>query len=129
MRTLLIILLAVPFLVPAFAAPGDLCFEQASTIMTDCFDGDIFNVINRGLIPLEAVVPGYSLVIVWGGILGILWFKTQNVMLIGIVGVIVSSTFTVTFLPAALGVGLLLFGVSLGIMLFQLLRQRINLLN
>ena len=112
----------------SWAAPGDLCFEKIDTIM-DCYDGNVFNVVNRGLLPLEAVIPNYSLVVVWGGILGILWFKTENVMLIGVVGVIVASTFTVTFYSQALGVGLLMFGVSLGIMLFQLLRQRIQLLS
>ena len=129
MNKLLLVIAGLCFVIPqAFAAPGDNCYEQSSTIM-DCFNGNIFNVVNDALIPLDVVVPNFGLVIIWGGLIGILWFKTENVMLVGVCSVMAGSNFVVSFYSPALGVGFLLFGVCIGVFLFQLIRQRINLLS
>jgi len=124
MRLLAILLLGFTA-VPAFAAPGDLCFEDY-TDLCGLASGDPSQVFSGLLAPLESQVPGYSLVFLWGGILAILWFKTENIMLIGLVGIFIAATIT-GLSQTAIGIGLLLLGVSVGILLFQLIRQRVSI--
>ena len=66
------------------------------------------------------------MVIFWGGLLAIIWFKTENIMILGIVGIFVNATI-VGISETAQGLGLLLLGVANGILLFQLVRQRVSL--
>lgn len=117
------------FFIPSLAlgAPGDLCFEQIDD-MCGLLTGnpqDMFSAIRE---PLESQVTGFSLVILWGGLLGIIWFKTENIMLLGIIGIIVSATIT-GLSETAKGIGMLLLGISIGILIFQLIRQRVTLFN
>ena len=80
--------------------------------------------------PLETQLPGFSLVIIWGGLIGIIWFKTENIMLMSIVGIITAATITVGgsfgISQTAVQVGWTLVGISFGILIFQLLRQRVT---
>lgn len=80
--------------------------------------------------PLESQIPGFSLVIIWGGLIGIIWFKTENIMLMSIVGIIVAATITIGgstgISQQAVQIGYMLVGVSFGILIFQLVRQRIT---
>lgn len=112
-------------IVPAFAAPGDLCFEDADN-MCGLISGDPAQVFGGIMNPLESQVPGFAMVIFWGGMTAIVWFKTENIMLVGLVGVFVAATLT-TISDDARGIGLLLLGVALGILLFQLVRQRVSI--
>ena len=108
----------------AHAQRAELCFEDVNDMCGLISDdpADIFGAI---LVPLESQVPGFALVILWGGILGIIWFKTENIMLLGIVGLVVSVTIT-GLSDEAQGIGMLLLGVSIGILSFQLIRQRVS---
>lgn len=114
----------------AFAAPGSQCFEQLPTGSSNDLCGllstNMTTVFQAFRMPLETQIPGFSLVILWGGLIGILWFKTENIMLISIVGIVVAATIT-GLDTSARGYGYLLVGVSFGLLLFQLLRQRISL--
>ena len=122
---LLIPLFFIPSL--ALAAPGQLCFEQIDNLC-GLLTGNPQDMMGAVRQPLESQVPGFSLVILWGGLLGIIWFKTENIMLLGIVGVFVAATI-VGLSDTAKGIGMLLLGVSIGILIFQLIRQRVNLYN
>jgi len=130
-RLVIPILLLASFTIPsAFAAPGSSCFEKlptgSSSDMCGLLSTNMTTVFNGFRAPLESQIPGFSLVILWGGLIGVLWFKTENIMLISIVGIIVAAT--ITGLDAsARGYGFLLVGVSFGLLIFQLLRQRISL--
>ncbi len=108
----------------AFAAPGDNCWERI-TDMCGLLSADPQQVFGAVLTPLESQITGLSLALLWGGLLTIIWFKTENVMLLGIVGVVVSSTIT-GLSSQAQGIGMLLLAVSIGILLFQLIRQRVS---
>ena len=44
--------------------------------------------------PFDAVFEGFTLVIVWGIIIGILWLRVSNPMMVGIVGVGLAALFT-----------------------------------
>ena len=104
-----------------------LCYEDASD-MCGLLSGDPADFFAATLAPLDSQVEGYGLMIIWGGILAMLWFKTENIMLMGIVGIIVAATIT-GMSEDAKGIGMLLLAVSIGILLFQMIRQRVSLFN
>jgi len=99
---------------------GDACFE---TFETMC--GVFENPFSAVMMPFQNVLGDLTLVIVWGAILGILWLKTENLALCSIVGILISSTVTGLYEPAQ-GIGLLLVGVSVGILVFQLIRHKVQ---
>lgn len=105
--------------------PDHLCFEDSDD-MCGVASGDPILLFQGILDPLETQLSGFSLIIFWGGILAIVWFKTENIMLLAIVGIIVNATI-VGISDTAQGIGLLLIGVANGILIFQLVRQRIAL--
>lgn len=109
----------------AYAAPGDLCFEDPDD-MCGLTSGDPAIVFAGIMDPLESQVPGFSMVIFWGGLLAIVWFKTENIMLLAIIGIFVNATIA-SISETAQGIGLLLLGVANGILLFQLVRQRVSI--
>jgi len=125
LKTLLVLSILSLSIIPAFAAPGDLCFENVND-MCGLLSGDIATVFQAPLQPLEEQLAGFSMVIFWGGILAIVWFKTENIMLLGVVGVFVNATI-VGISADAQGLGLLLLGVANGILIFQMIRQRVSL--
>ena len=124
-------MLAIPvlilFLIPSAYADERpaLCYEDASD-MCGLLSGNPADFFAATLAPLDAQVEGYGLMILWGGILAMLWFKTENIMLIGIVGIIIAATIT-GMSDQAKGIGMLLLAVSIGILLYQMIRQRISL--
>lgn len=122
-----IILLPLFFSMPfAFADERPaLCYEDPND-MCGLISGDPSQLFGAILSPLDSQVAGYGMMILWGGILAMLWFKTENIMLIGIVGVIVAATIT-GLSDQAKGIGMLLLAISIGILLFQMIRQRVSL--
>ena len=134
MKWLLIPLLFV-CLIPvsdAFAYTKQFCFEDVNDLC-GIASGDVTQIFGGIMEPLESQVPGFAMIIFWGGIFAILWFKTENIMLLGLVGIFVNATIvvgvpgTIGISPTAQGIGLLLLGVANGLLIFQLLRQRIVL--
>ena len=104
---------------------GDLCFEKLDTTASDFMCGAFSSPFAAVLAPLNAILGDLTLVIIWGIILGILWLRTENLMLVSIVGLVISSTAVGLYEPAK-GMGLLLVGVSVGITIFQLIRHKIQ---
>lgn len=124
-------LLALSPLIPsAFATgPGSQCYETYSGDLCGLLSGNFTKVMSAARQPLESQLPGFSLVIVWGGLIGIIWFKTENIMLMSIVGILVASTITIGstgISQQAVQIGYMLVGVSFGILMFQMIRQRIS---
>ena len=126
----MITLLAILISTVAFA-PGDLCFENFNSNLCGLTSGNFTQVMSAVRQPLELVLPGFSLVILWGGLMGIIWFKTENIMMMSIVGIAVASTITIGgsagINPTAVQIGWLLVAVSFGVLIFQMLRQRLTL--
>lgn len=120
----IIVFLIIP-MVPAFAQ--NYCWEDEDD-MCGLKSNNPRNVFGSVLRPLESQLSGFALVIFWGGILGVIWLKTENIMILGIVGIMVSATIT-GLSSTAQGIGMLLLAISIGILLFQLIRQRIALIS
>lgn len=123
-------LVLTPLIPQAFATgPGSLCFESYSGNLCGLLSGNLTQVMSAVRQPIESQLPGFSLVIIWGGLIGIIWFKTENIMLMSIVGIIVAATVTIGstgISQTAISIGYTLVGVSVGILIFQLIRQRIT---
>jgi len=109
----------------AFAVPGDQCFEVPDGTWCGLYD-DPWGAM---LAPFDAILTvdgvSYTLMVMYGIILGVLWLKTNNMMLIGIVGVLIASLAT-GINPEALAIGALLFAISIGIVLYQLIQSKIR---
>lgn len=121
-------IIAIAIFIPSQANAArdpQYCFEDASDLC-GVASGDPTTIFAGIMDPLETQVPGFSMVIFWGGIMAIIWFKTENIMLLGLIGVFVNATI-VGLSESAQGIGLLLLAVANGILLFQLIRQRIVL--
>jgi hypothetical protein len=97
------------------------CFETFSSNLCGFFD----NPFQAVLAPFQATLGDLTLVAIWGILLGILWIRTENLMLVGMIGILVSTSLTAIYEPAR-GIGLLLMGVAIGITLFQLVRHKIS---
>ena len=125
-------MIALLMIIPsAYAAPGDLCYEQADD-MCGLASGNPAEMFGAILTPLNIqtqnpAIDNVGMIVLWGGIMGVIWFKTENIMLLGIVGLVIASTFTIAFPEEAIGVGYLLLAVSIGILLFQLIRQKVSI--
>jgi len=74
-------------LVFAYGPNDPECFEVG-----DC---DLFAAPFDAMIaPFDAVFEGFTLVIVWGIIIGILWLRVSNPLMVGVVGVALAALFT-----------------------------------
>lgn len=124
-KLILIAFLAIPSMSLAYGQFGSLCFEDVDDLC-GLSSGDPETVFNAILTPLESQIAGLGFVIFWGGILAVIWFKTENIMILSFVGIIVNATI-IGFSEEARGFGLLLLGVSNGLLIFQLVRQRISI--
>lgn len=126
MRHLLVLLLLSIAIIPANAARDpQYCFEDSADLC-GLASGDPETIFQGIMDPLETQVPGFSMIIFWGGIMAILWFKTENIMLLGLIGIFVNATI-IGISGTAQGIGLLLLGVANGLLLFQLFRQRVQI--
>ena len=101
------------------------CWEEGTCNFTD----DPFGVM---MMPFERVFGGLTIIIMWGLLVSILWLRTQNPMLIGVVGIAMTAGYmTVTpdvpsneFDGARL-IGGALFAVSVGISIYHLVNTRL----
>jgi len=115
----------------AFAdAENPTCVELGTCM----FASDPLNVM---LIPFDAIFGGLSIVIFWSLAIGILWLRTENPMLVGLVGIAMCAAYltaieqnlvdaqTAEFEGARL-IGGLLFALSLGITIYHIISNRIH---
>ena len=61
--------------------PDLMCWENGTCGQ---FASDPLGVM---LTPFDSIFVGFSIVVFWGLLCGILWLRTQNPMLVGIIGV------------------------------------------
>ena len=93
--------------------------------------------LNTMLMPFDSIFGGLSLVIFWALAVGILWLRTENPMLVGLVGIAMCAAYltaieqnlvdaqTAEFEGARL-IGGLLFALSLGITIYHIISNRIH---
>ena len=115
----------------AFASAEDPTCMELGTCM---FTSDPLNVM---LVPFDSIFGGLSIVIFWSLVIGILWLRTENPMLVGMVGIAMCASYLTAIetgqlegqsaeFDGARMVGGLLFALSLGITIYQILSNRIH---
>ena len=93
--------------------------------------------LNTMLLPFDSIFGGLSIVIFWALGVGILWLRTENPMLVGMVGIAISAAYLTAIesgevvaasaeFEGARMIGSLLFALSLGITIYQLISTRIH---
>ena len=97
------------------------CFETFSSNLCGFFD----NPFQAVLAPFQATLGDLTLVAIWGILLRILWIRTENLMLVGMVGIVVSTSISAIY-EHARGLGILLMGVGIGVTSFELVRHTIS---
>ena len=128
---LIVLVAALSWLPFSWAYTPQFCFEDVSDLC-GIASGNATRIFQGILEPLESQVPGFAMIIFWGGIFAILWFKTENIMLLTIIGILFVASIgvtgsTIVISDTAVGIGMLLAAVAVGFLLYQLLRQRIAL--
>ena len=115
----------------AFAdAENPTCVELGTCM----FANDPLNVM---LIPFDAIFGGLSIVIFWSLAIGILWLRTENPMLVGLVGIAMCAAYLTAIeqqlvdaqsaeFDGARLIGGLLFALSLGITIYHIISNRIH---
>ena len=91
------------------------------------------NPLGTMLQPFDHIFQGMSIVIFWSLMIGILWLRTENPQLVGIIGVVMVSAYSYATDPTlqspefetARFVGTVLILCSLGISVYQLIVTRI----
>lgn len=103
---------------PSTEAPPDpKCYELGTC--------DLFaNPLEAMLEPFYGSMGQFFLIIIWGLIIGVIWLRTSNTMLTGVVGIGISSIFV--FSEETQLVGVLLLGAAIGMVVYQLYTQRLN---
>lgn len=104
------------------------CFETG----TCEFTSDPLTVM---LIPFDSIFGGLSIVIFWSVLIGILWLRTENPQLVGIVGISMVSAYLAYIESSGLAatqefetariIGATLIAVSIAISVYQLIINRV----
>lgn len=106
-------------LISAWPIGNPACWES--------LDGKFCGLFTK---PLEAIQQPFIsyfgvwfLVIVWATFIAIIWLRSQNPMMVAVVGIIFAFLIP-SMDQRAIGVGMLLVALSIGITFYQLYQQR-----
>jgi len=75
---------------------------------------------------INGVTLDFSILAIWGLILGILYMRTHNPMLVGVVGVFLVVILQSQLPSEGVVIGYILVGVSIGIALYNLVIKKIK---
>jgi hypothetical protein len=84
------------------------------------------------LLPFDYIFGGLSIVILWGLVVGILWLRTQNPQLVGIIGIAMSGAYLAanpthaTEFDSARIIGGALLLLSCGISVYHIITSRLT---
>lgn len=95
------------------------CFELSTC---DIFSKPLESIV----IPYAATFGDFTLVIIWGIIIGILWLRVQNTMMVGIVGIALAAVFLPGFSQEAQVIGYGLLAVAVGVAVYQMVSTRLS---
>jgi len=100
-----------------FASPLDAMLEPFFCAFT-------FGEVETGETCSASPTGQFFLVVMWGIIIGIIWLRTSSTMITGVVGIGVATLFT--FNEKTILVGIVLLGAAIGIVVYQLYKQRLD---
>lgn len=114
------------FLIPSAYAlpPGAQCWENMTCGPSQLIHDPFHHVLD----PIDAYLHPYTVVAIWGALLGVVWFSSQSPLLVAALGIIVATT-AVGLNQTAIGIGMMLASVAIGVVLYQVVRQRTSVLS
>lgn len=74
--------------------------------------------------PFLAVFGAYFYIIIWGLLIGILWLRVSNTMLVGIVGLVLAGIMQAQFTAQTWTIGLMLLAIATTVLLYQIFTVR-----
>ena len=112
------LILLIPLL-PFAHAVDPSCWELGECLFAE----DPLTVM---LMPFDSVFAGFSLVVFWGLLVGILWIRTHNTMMVSLIGITMVATYMASaesvspeFEQARI-IGAVLILVSMGFAVYQM---------
>ena len=109
-----------------FGPADPICYE----IGTCDFFGSPFDTL---ILPYSVVFGSYIFILIWALIIGILWLRLGNTMVVGIIGLAVAALFQnplaetpeeIPFSQDAQLIGYVLLGVAITVVIYQILAVR-----
>jgi hypothetical protein len=76
--------------------------------------------------PFKVAFGGFAFVVIWGIIMGVLWLRVQNTMMVGVVGVLLATVFLAGFSNETKIIGFGLLAVAIAVALYQILTVRVH---
>lgn len=103
--------------VNAFGPEDPTCIELGTC---DLFSAPFDTMIE----PYKVSIGDLALVVIWGIIMGILWLRVSNTMMVGVIGVALAAVFTQGFGEESEVIGWSLLALAIGVALYQILVVR-----
>jgi len=76
--------------------------------------------------PFTAVFGAYFYIIIWGLLMGILWLRVSNTMVVGIVGLVLAILIQTQFTTETQVVGYVLLALAVAVLLYQIFTTRVH---
>lgn len=151
MKIYLLVLIASIFIIPSAGGlavaqttcPADQSYDNNTKMCVTCWEVGYLNAGVEGcntpsnlfgtlMLPFERIFGGLTIVIMWGLMVSIIWLRTQNPMLVGVLGIAMTAGY-MTVAPEAPSnefdgarlIGGALFAISLGISIYHLINTRL----
>jgi hypothetical protein len=103
------------------------CYELGNFTASDDNPCNIFGQPLTALAtPFLEAFGDFTYVVVWGIIMGVLWLRVQNTMMVGLVGILLASVFTFGFDHDTQVIGYGLLVAAIGIALYQMITTRLH---
>lgn len=111
------------------SAENPTCIELGNCAFTQ-------DPLGTMLLPFDMIFGGLSIVVFWGLVIGILWLRTENPQLVGMVGMAMTAAYLAslyqegsapaTEFTTARVIGGTLFALSLGFALYHVITTTLN---
>lgn len=123
------ILLLLSFIIPVTVAYGaglghEECYELGNCQFFD-------QPFNKMIIPYQTTLGGYTFVVIWGLIIGLLWLRMGNTMAVGIIGLVLAVLFndpttSTGWQDNVFKTGWIMLIAAIGIVVYQLFTSRVH---
>lgn len=103
-------------------ADNPTCFEDGSLCS---FTDAPFDAL---LVPFTSIFGGWTYAILYGLILGIIWLRTQNTMMVGVIGIMMASLgitggVIADFNEEWITIGAGLLAIAIGVVVYQIFHK------
>ncbi len=106
-------------------AVDNTCYLDATCdIANQPFESFLAPVSHAFTTSINGVTLDFSIFVIWGIVLGIIWFRTHSTSITGIIGIFLVIILQQVLPETAVNIGYLLLAISIGVMLYQLVIKK-----